>query len=40
MAGPSLAALARILFNESELAQELAATPTATELQAVREEEM
>lgn len=36
MAGPSLAALARILVNEGGLAQELAATPTATELQAVR----
>lgn len=36
MAGPSLAALARILVNEGGLAQELAETPTAKELQAVR----
>ena len=36
MAGPSLAALARILINEGGLAQELAETPTASELQAVR----
>ena len=36
MAGPSLAALARILVNEGGLAQELAETPTARELQAVR----
>lgn len=36
MVGPSLAALARILVNEGGLAQELVETPTAKELQAVR----
>lgn len=38
MAGPSLAALARILVNEDGLSQELAQTETAKDLQGVRKD--